>query len=472
MLIGGELRDARSGRTLDSVDPASEQVIGRVAAADAEDVDDAVRAAREGFAAWRVMMPAQRGKILRELAARMDERAEAFAMTDVLDSGNPINGMRSDAAGASSDFHHFGGLGGEMKGVTLQSPEAVVASSYREPFGVVGRIIPFNHPYRFCAKIAPALAAGNAVILKPSEHTSLSACEFATLTQGLLPDGVVNVLTGLGGTVGAAIAAHPGIPRLAFTGGVESGRAIARAGAEHMKRLSFELGGKNPLIVFPDVDCAAAARASVSGMNLSRSMGQSCQSTSRVFVHDQIYDQFLDHLGRLIAELRIGHPMDEATDIGPLAFERHYLRVVELIESGKAEGARLVVGGGRPTGFERGFYVEPTVFADVEPWMRIAHEEIFGPVISVFRWSDWDEVVRMANNTPFGLAANVWTNDLNVAHRTVKALEVGLVWVNGRGGRVQGAPFGGYKLSGIGKESDLSDLLSYTQEKYVQVHLQ
>jgi betaine-aldehyde dehydrogenase len=244
-----------------------------------------------------------------------------------------------------------------------------------------------------------------------------------------------------------------------------------REGAENLKRVSLELGGKNPMIVFPDVDVAKAAIGCVKGMNLARSMGQSCQSNSRVFVHEAIYDKFLEELVKRVEALKVGDPMAEDTDMGALAYEGHYKRVMTFIESGKDQGARLLTGGRRPMKFNKGFFVEPTVFADVKMDMRIACEEIFGPVVSIFKWNDWDEMMGRANSVKFGLTANIWTNDISLANRTAKAVQAGLVWINGQGGRVPGSPFGGYKESGMGKEGDLSDLLSYTQEKCLQTNL-
>lgn len=471
MLIGGEWKDAKAGEIIDSVNPATEEVIATFPHAKEADVQLAVDAAKEGFKEWRTYSWVKRAKIMRDFAARMAERVEHFAVLDVQDSGNPIGGMRGDAQGAPSEFYYFAGVSSELKGTTFESPAGVVGSSYREPFGVVGRIIPFNHPYRFCAKVSPIIAAGNSVILKPAEATSLSAFDFAEMTLGLFPPGVINVVSGLGVTTGAAIVKNPDVPRIAFTGGVPTGKAIAKDAADNMKRCSFELGGKNPMIVFPDVDVAKAAVGCVKGMNLARSMGQSCQSNSRVFVHEKIYDRFLEELVKRVESLKVDDPMKEDADMGALAYEGHYKRVMSFIDSGKEQGARLLTGGRRPAKLNKGFFVEPTVFADVDMKMRIACEEIFGPVISVFKWSDWDDVVARANSVKFGLTANIWTNDLTMAHKTARAVQSGLVWINGQGGRIPGSPFGGYKESGMGKEGDLSDLLSYTQEKFIQIHL-
>jgi betaine-aldehyde dehydrogenase len=471
MFIGGEWRDAAGGARIDSVDPATEAVIATIPDGGEADVARAVEAGREAFAEWRTFSAAKRLKKMFELAARMEERTEHFAMLDVIDSGNPISGMIEDAKKAPGEIRAFAAMASELKGTSFEAPDDVVAYTRREPFGVVGRIIPFNHPYRFSAKVAPGLAAGNAVILKPGETTSLSALEFAALAADVFPKGLINVVTGYGHSVGRAIVRHPEIMRVAFTGSVPTGQAIMRDAADGMKRLSLELGGKNPMIVFGDVDVGKAAKGCVKGMNLARSMGQSCQSNSRVFVHDSIYERFVEALATEVGKLKIGDPREAATAVGPVNHRRHYERIMMYIEAGKSEGATLVTGGGRPAAFNKGFYVEPTVFGDVTMRMKIAREEIFGPVIAVFRWSDFDEVMEAANDTPFGLTANIWTNNLTHANRAARLVQAGLVWINGAGGRVPGVPFGGYRLSGLGKEGDLSDLLSYTQEKTVITHL-
>jgi betaine-aldehyde dehydrogenase len=469
MLIGDEWKSARSGNVIESINPATEEVIATVPEADESDIEDAVEAARKGFTTWRSLGWRKRQKLMLELADRMAERAEQFALLDTLDSGNPYSGMLNDARMAPEDIRYFANLASELKGTSYETPEDTVAYSVREPFGVVGRIIPFNHPYRFVAKIAPCLAAGNTVILKPGETTSLSALEFGKLCEGLLPPGVVNIVTGLGHRCGSAIVKHPDIMRVAFTGSVPTGQAIMRDAATHMKRLSLELGGKNPMIVFPDVDLDKATTGCIDGMNLARSMGQSCQSNSRVFVHDTIHDRFVDALVAKIRKMKIGDPRDGQTEIGPVNNKRHFERILGFIDSARSEGATLAVGGKRS--FDKGYFVDPTVFTDVTMQMRIGKEEIFGPVISVFRWSDFDTMMAEVNGTEFGLTANIWTNDLTNANKAAKQVQSGLVWINGAGGRPPGTPFGGYKLSGIGKEGDLCDLLSYTQEKMVITHL-
>ena len=472
MFIGGAWVDAASGDRLVSVDPTTEKELASFPDAGAEDVDAAVAAAREAAVAWRDLGWQRRARLLRELAGRIEDSVDILADLDVADAGLPVTGMRADMSSAAAEILYYAGIAPQTTGSTPQGTPDTMSYTEREPYGVVARIVPFNHPFKFASgKVAAPLAAGNAVVLKPGEQTSLSALELARMSEGLLPAGVLNVITGRGSTAGSALVAHPDVPRIAFTGSVPTGRAVLHGAAEQIKHVSLELGGKNPVIVFPDVDPVRAARAAVTGMNIARCTGQSCGSTSRIFVHDDVREPFLDALVARVQELRIGDPRDEATEVGPLAFRAHYDRVTSYVETGVREGAQLVTGGRRPDGHHRGFFVEPAVFTGVADDMTIAREEIFGPVMSVFGWSDLDDVVRRANALPFGLTANVWTNDVSAAHRTARALEAGYVYVNGSGRRPTGAPFGGWKSSGLGKENGLEELVSYTQEKTVTVTL-
>jgi betaine-aldehyde dehydrogenase len=472
MRIGGQEVDAASGAVLEAVDPTTESVLATFPDAGAEDVDRAVEAARAAAPGWRDLGWKRRAALLRELSARIADEAERLARLDVRDSGNPLTGMRTDVAQASDELLFYAGIAPQTGGTTAPLAVDTMSWTEREPYGVVGRIVPFNHPFKFAAgKAAAPLAAGNAVVVKPGEQTSLSALELARIAADVLPPGVLNVVTGRGATAGAALVAHPDVPRIAFTGSVPTGRAVLRGAAEQVKHVSLELGGKNPIVVFPDADPVRAARAAVAGMNIARCTGQSCGSTSRLFVHDDVRGPFLEALVARLSELRIGDPLQEDTEVGPLAFRAHHERVTGYVESGRREGATLVHGGTRPSHLERGFFLEPTVFADVEDGMTIAREEIFGPVMSVLSWRDWDDVVARANATRLGLTANVWTNDVSTAIRTARALEAGYVYVNGSGRRPAGMPFGGWKHSGLGKENGLQELLSYTREKSVTVTL-
>jgi betaine-aldehyde dehydrogenase len=472
MLVGGQWRDAAGGARLDSVDPATEQVIASVPDATGDDVGLAVEAAGEAAAGWADLGWPRRAALLRELGRRITEQAEELARIDVADSGNPISGMRADVVSAVAEIDYFAGLAPETKGTTLPGGADQLTYTVREPYGVVGRIIPFNHPFKFAAgKVAAPLAAGNAVVLKPAEHTSMSALRLAALAADVLPPGVLNVVTGRGGTAGAALAAHPDVPRLAFTGSVPTGTRILHAAAARIAHVTLELGGKNPIVVFDDVDPVRAARAAVAGMNIARCNGQSCGSTSRLYVHERIWGRFLDALLARVAELRIGDPADEDTEVGPLAFGDHYRRVLGYIETARAEGATVACGGGRPAGVDRGFFVAPTVLTGLDDAMTVVREEVFGPVLAVLSWRNVDDVMRRANATRYGLTANVWTSDVSTAHRTAGALQAGTVFVNGTGRRPLGSPFGGWKSSGLGKENALEELLSYTREKSVVVSL-
>ena len=472
MHIGGEWVPAASGGVLESIDPTTEELLATFPDGDGDDVDRAVAAAREAAPAWRALGWRRRSALLRELSARVAEQADALARLDVRDSGNPLSGMRTDLSSTCDEIDYYAGIASQTGGTTGPPDAATMSWTEREPYGVVGRIVPFNHPFKFATgKSAAPLAAGNAVVVKPGEQTSLSALELARIASEVLPAGVLNVVTGRGATVGAALVAHPDVPRIAFTGSVPTGRAVLRGAAEEIKHVSLELGGKNPIVVFPDVDPVRAARAAVAGMNIARCTGQSCGSTSRLFGHDDVREPFLDALVARLSELRIGDPMDETTDVGPLAFRAHYERVMSYVQSGLHDGATLLHGGTRPASMARGFFIEPAVFTDVDDAMVIAREEIFGPVMSVLSWHDWDDVVARANDTRLGLTANVWTNDVSTAVRTARALEAGYVHVNGSGRRPTGMPFGGWKHSGLGKENGLDELLSYTREKSVTVTL-
>ena len=472
MLIGGELVEATGGASLESVNPATEEVIGRVPDASAGDVDRAVQAALEAGPAWRDRPWQQRAKLLREYGRILEENAEELAYLDAVDSGNPIASMRADVQGAVGEINYFAGIAGETKGRTIPSgPDALTYTEF-VPYPVVARIVPFNHPIKFAAaKSAAPLAAGCPVIVKPGEQTSLSALRFGELVQGLFPAGVFNVITGDGATAGAALAGHPQVPRVAFTGSVATGQRVAALGNEQIKHLSLELGGKNPLIVFPDADIATTAKAAVAAMNLARCMGQSCGSASRIFVHEDVSEQFLATLVEAVSKLTVGDPMDDGTDMGPLAFKSHYDKVTGLIASGVEEGAKLLYGGGRPEGFDKGYYLEPTVFAQVDMDMRIAREEIFGPVMSVLTWTDYEDMLAQVNSLDVGLTGNIWTNDISLALRTARRIQSGYISINGTGKRPIGSPFGGFKQSGIGKESALDELLSYGREQSVTVTL-
>ncbi|MCL3817653.1 aldehyde dehydrogenase family protein [Aeromicrobium wangtongii] len=472
MSIGGRWVGAVSGARIDCIDPTTEELLGTVPAGGPPDAVLAVQAAWEAQGAWRAMGWTRRAGMLRDLAAAIGEHAEELALLDVLDSGNPIAGMRADIQSAMAEINYFAGLAGQTHGVSTPTDAARVSFTQREPYGVVLRIVPFNHPFKFASgKSAAALAAGNAVIVKPGEETSMSAIALAEIAESVLPPGVFSVVTGTGVEVGDALVSHPDVPRVAFTGSVPTGRAILRSGAETFTHITLELGGKNPLVVCPDVDPRQAAVDAVSTMNIARSNGQSCGSTSRMYVHERIAPAFTSALVDRLGELSVGDPVDEANDAGPLAFSAHHQRVLGHISRAIDEGATLTLGGSRPEGLDRGFFVQPTLFTDVTDEMAIARDEVFGPVQALLTWSDLDDVVARANNSPMGLTANVFTRDLQVAHDLANRLEAGYVYVNGTGRRPPGSPFGGWKHSGMGKENSFEELASYTREKTITITL-
>jgi len=472
LYYGGGWHGPQSGRYVEVTSPGTGEILGRVAEAGAGDVDSAVAAARRGFGEWQRVLPLERARILKRIAELLRQHARDFALLDAADCGNPVREMVNDALIAAAQMDFFAGLVTEAKGSSIPMGPEVVNFSVREPLGVVARIIPFNHPLMFCAgKAAAPLAAGNAVIVKPSEQAPLSALRFAELIEGLLPPGVFNLLPG-GRDAGAALAAHRGVDKIALIGSVPAGRAVMRAAAETVKPVMLELGGKNALIAFADADPDEVAAGMVAGMNFTW-CGQSCGSTSRAFIHASIYDAVLLGVKRRCGNFKPGIPTDMGTSMGALASKAQFDRVLAYIEVGRAEGARLVCGGGRPSdpALANGFFIEPTVFADVTPAMRIATEEIFGPVLAVLPWSDEEAMLDNVNALDYGLTCSIWTRDLGTAHRTAMRVQAGFVWVNEVSRHFLGTPFGGYKQSGIGREECLEELLSYTQEKNIYINL-
>lgn len=469
LYIGGRWVDPAGGVLATAENPADESVLATVAMGRAEDVDAAVAAATSAASDWAGWSWSERASALRSIASRLRDDAERLARVDTLDSGNPIAGSVADVEAAASSLEFFAGLGGHLGGTTLPGDPGTLTFTERTPYGVVGRITAYNHPLMFAAQgVAAALVSGNSVVMKPAEPTVLSSLEFARITEDHLPPGVLNVVPGAGGA-GERLVAHPDVLRIAFTGSVATGRRILMGAAEHIKRVSLELGGKNAVLVFPDADPEVAADAAFRGMNFNRTNGQSCMSTSRVLVHESLREQVVELLADRMAALRVGAPIDPEVDVGPMAFGAHHERVLGHIATAKAQGARLVVGGGRPDDLPVGHFVTPTLFDGVDSSMAIATEEVFGPVLAVLGWKDEAEAMRVANGTPYGLTANVVTGDLSSALRASRALRAGIVWVNGPSPLPPGTPFGGVKASGLGREHGLEELLSYTEEKSVVI---
>ncbi|MDH3511871.1 MAG: aldehyde dehydrogenase family protein [Gammaproteobacteria bacterium] len=474
MYIGGDFVASQSGEWMDSVNPANGEVHGRVPAGSVEDVDRAVQAATAAQPGWAALHVFERGRLLRELANAMQARQDDVLPLEAADTGNTIGSLGGDIVLAAGYINFVAGLGMEIKGESVPATAENIHFTMREPYGVVGRIVPFNHPFLFAgAHLAAPLMAGNAVVLKSPDQSPLSASLIGEICDEVLPPGLVNVVSGVGTVVGDAIVRHPGVPRIGFTGSVQTGMAIQRAAAEvAVKHISLELGGKNPFIAFPDTDPERIANAAVSGMNFAWS-GQSCGSTSRLMLHESIYDEVVERIAEQVRAIKQGDPLDPKSEMGPVNSEPHFKRIMGIIESAKQEGATLVTGGSRPPGeqFQRGYWVEPTVFGDVTMNMRVAREEVFGPVLAIFKWKTTDEVIAMANGLELGLTAAVWTNDLNVAMNTVRKLESGLVWINGTGRHYLGTGFNGWKNSGLGREECLDEVLSYTRTKAVHIIL-
>jgi len=472
LYYGGGWHAPVAGRTDPTFDPATGETLAQVATAGAADVDAAVAAARAGFRAWRDVLPLERARILKEIAAIIRKHGDELALIDSANCGNPYGEMRGDATVAAAQMEFFAGLVTEMKGDTIPMGPDRVNMTLREPLGVVARILAFNHPLMFCGgKMAAPLAAGNAVIIKPPVQAPLSSLRLAELIDGLLPAGVFTVLPG-GTEAGAALASHKGVDKVTLIGSVAAGRAVMRAASDTLKPVLLELGGKNALIAYPDSDPDKVANAIVAGMNFSW-CGQSCGSTSRAFLHDDLHDAVVERLAAAVARFKPGLPTDPATTMGALVSREHFDRVMGYIESAKAEGARTVTGGHAVTegALARGCFVAPTIFADVTPQMRVAREEIFGPVLVLRRWSDEAAMMDEVNSLDVGLTCSIWSRDLATAHRAARRAEAGFVWINEVGRHFLGAPFGGYKQSGLGREEGIGELISFTQEKNVHIHL-
>ena len=469
LYIGGEWHDSIDGGTFQTINPSNLEKLDDVPEASEKDVDRAVAAAKTAFVEWRRVPIDERARCLEALAQRIDDHAEELALIDAVDAGNALVGMRGDMDWTAKTLRYFAGLITEIKGESSSHGPRHLNVTRRSPYGVVAKINAFNHPFKFCAeKAAAPLAAGNCVVIKGSEQAPLSSLKLGELCDGIFPKGVVNIVTG-GATAGAALVGHPGVGRLAFVGSVPTGRAIAKAAAETLKVVTLELGGKNPIIIFPDADPAKAATSAIKGMNMNR-QGQSCSSTSRVFVHDSLHGAVTDELVKQAEALPIGPPWVEGNEVGPIVSERQYERILGFIASAEEEGAQCLTGGGPPDDSElrKGFFVKPTIYDRVTPEMRIGREEIFGPIMSVFPWSDEEAMVSAVNGVEYGLTAAIITNDLAKAMETAERVEAGYVWINSTG-MYLGAPYGGWKQSGIGQEECLDELLSYTRIKNINL---
>lgn len=470
--VGGSYLESQTGTPFDSFYPATGEVIARVHTADDAVIEAAISAARTGQEIWAAMPPAERGRILRKAADILREKNRELSVLETLDTGKPLQEtLIADAASGADCLEYYGGLAATLTGEHIDLGGSF-AYTKREPLGICFGIGAWNYPIQIaCWKAAPALVCGNAMIFKPSEVTPLSALKFAeALNEAGLPDGVYNVIQGFG-DVGAKMVAHPDIAKVSLTGSVPTGAKVASLAGEHLKKTTLELGGKSPLIIFDDADVENAISAAINANFYST--GQICSNGTRVFVHKAIKEQFLSRLAERTSSAVLGDPMDEATNIGPLVSRQQFDKVLSYMQIGQDEGARLVCGGGfaQVDSFPEGYFVQPTVFADVRDNMRIAREEIFGPVLSVLDFGDEDEVVARANDTEFGLAAGVFTKDIQRAHRVIGRLEAGTCWINTYNLTPIEMPFGGYKKSGIGRENGHAAIEYYSQIKSIYVEM-
>ena len=472
MYIGGESVASRSGKFFPAYDPSTEEIIAEVPEANAADVDRAVTAARTAFdsGAWPQTTAQERGRILFRIAERVRKESALLAELEARNSGKPIVEAEFDIADVATCFEYYGGLATKVLGHVNPVPDNALSLSLREPIGVAGQIIPWNYPLLMAAwKLAPAIAAGCTCVLKPAEQTPLTALEFAGwLADAGLPPGVVNVITGFGEAAGAPLVSHPGVNKVAFTGSAAVGKQIVKMAADTVKRVTLELGGKSPNIFFADADFEAAIDGALFGVFINQ--GEVCSAGSRILVEKPIYSKFVEAMAEKAKRIKLGPPLERETKMGPLVSKEQYERVNSYLEVGKKE-AKLAAGGGRPSAIKHGYYVEPTIFCDVPNSARIAQEEIFGPVAAVIPFADESDAIRIANDTPYGLAAAVWSRDIFRAFRVVKALRAGVIWVNHMQPTYVEAPWGGYKQSGFGRELGPWGIEEYLETKQVHINL-
>ncbi|USG66571.1 aldehyde dehydrogenase family protein [Brevibacillus ruminantium] len=472
LFIDGQFVPAISAKTFETYNPATEEVLASVSEAQEEDVEIAVQAARRAFekGPWPELSAAERARLIYKLADLIEEHGEELAQLEALDNGKPYHvALQDDIPATVEHYRYYAGWATKILGQTTPISPNYFNYTRHEPIGVVGQIIPWNYPLVMAAwKMGAALATGCTIVLKPAEQTPLSLLYTAQLfKEAGFPDGVVNFVPGFGQTAGAAIVNHPDVDKVAFTGSTDTGKYIMRQAAETIKHVTLELGGKSPNIILEDADVSAAITGAFNGIMYNH--GQNCSAGSRVFVHRKHYDTVVEELARLANLVKLGPGMETGTEMGPLVSKKQQERVLGYIEKGKAEGARLVAGGGKA--FETGYFVQPTVFADVTDEMVIAKEEIFGPVVVVLSFDTVEEVIERANNTPYGLAAGVWTENIKTAYQVANRLKAGTVWINDYNLEDAAAPFGGYKQSGIGREMGSYALDNYTEVKSVWVNL-
>ena len=475
MLVGGKWVQAKSGATREIRDPANNELLARVPKCGREDALAAIEAARAAFdkGPWRKTSALDRSKLLLKIAEGIRAEAKSLAELEVRNNGKPLAEAEFDAADAANCFEFYGGLATKIHGETMQVPANSMSFVLREPLGVCAQIIPWNYPLLMSAwKLAPALAAGNTCVLKPAEVTPLTALEIGRIIQAAgLPEGVVNIITGPGSEAGQELAENHKVDKVAFTGGTDTGRRIMKAAAGNIKRITLELGGKNPNVVFADADIEAAADGALFGAFANQ--GEVCSAGSRLLVERSIHDRLIEAMLKKVPRIKLGHGLEPGVKMGPLVSAAQRDTVESYIKIGLDEGAKLACGGKRPAGkaFEKGFFLEPTIFVGVKPSMRIAREEIFGPVLSVISFKDEAEAIEIANDTEYGLAAAVWTTNVTRAMRVIGQIRAGITWINTYHPTYNEMPWGGYKQSGIGRELGLYGIEPYLEIKQVNINL-
>lgn len=476
LLIDGKWVDAESGKTFMTPNPATGEILAEVAEADKADIDKAVVAARRAFEGkWSKISARDRGRMLYKLAQLIEQNSSELAALETADNGKPIKeSSYVDLPQVAENFEYFAGWATKIEGETIPVPGQMFNYTLREPVGVCGQIIPWNFPLLMAAwKLAPALAAGNTVVLKPAEQTPVNAMELGKLIQEAgFPEGVVNIVPGYGETAGASLAAHPGLDKVAFTGSTEVGKLVAKSAADNLTKVSLELGGKAPNIVFADADIEQAVSGAMMGIFFNQ--GQVCCAGSRLFVQDKVKEEFISSLKEKSAKINVGDPMDKATHMGPQVSEEQLNRIKSYVDIAQKEGATCVTGGESPKlegAFQKGYFFQPTIFSDVKNKMRVAQEEIFGPVVSIISFTDEDDLIKQANDTIYGLSAGLWTKDITRAHRFAKEIRAGVIWINTYNMFNAASPFGGYKQSGYGREMGKHALEMYTNVKSVWVDL-
>ncbi|GAB6258632.1 aldehyde dehydrogenase family protein [Peribacillus sp. N1] len=472
LFIDGKWTDSLSGETFETISPGTGEVHALVSQGGEEDLNHAVKAARKAFESgpWATMSPSDRGRLLYKAAQKMWENSDFLAEVESKDNGLPINETKHIALPSTIDVLEFyAGLANKVQGDTLASPHNRFNYTLKEPLGVIGAIVPWNFPLMLTMwKLAPALAAGNTIVIKPAKETSTSILELAKLFQEVgIPDGVINIVPGPGSTVGSALASHPDVDKIAFTGSTDTGRLIMQAATKNLKPVSLELGGKSPNIVFDDATLEDAVNGAMFGIYFAQ--GQVCASGSRLFVQESIYDKFMDLFASKVQSIRVGNPLEATTQMGPQVSAQQLKTIEKYVAIGLEEGAELVTSGQR--GKKNGYYFTPTIFGDVTNEMTIAREEIFGPVVSVIRFKDEEDALRQANDTIYGLASGIWTNDLKRAHRMARRIQAGTVYVNTYSMLDSTTPFGGMKQSGFGRELGVQAMDMYTHSKSVWIDL-